>query len=266
MEKLTGNNYNSLMEAYAAVYDQDLRKRLEEEKQAKEELFDNFVEFIDALIEEGYDLTDCKYDDLCDIYVSCLQETCVLEEGLGKAAGAFLKKEAGRIITKYGPKVLESGKGLLKGGLKQGKEAVKTVLSPVGHVWKGTLGTKSPLRNPWGAATLGTAAAGAALINKGSIKVPSLPTVKITPSTSTPSETPAERATRQRNELQVVSGGGSGYVSKMKPSDSRYKESQALADRLSAQQLRQQQRRPAPAPAPSTPQLEVTPEGQIKLK
>jgi hypothetical protein len=52
----------------------------------------------------------------------------------------------------------------------------------------------------------------------------------------------------------------------MKPSDSRYKESQALADRLSAQQLRQQQRRPAPAPAPSTPQLEVTPEGQIKLK
>ena len=56
MEKLTGNNYNSLMEAYAAVYDQDLRKRLEEEKQAKEDLVDNFIEFIDALLDEGYDL------------------------------------------------------------------------------------------------------------------------------------------------------------------------------------------------------------------
>lgn len=255
------------MEAYTAVYDQDLRNKIEEEKKAEEEIINNFVEFIDALLEEGYDLSNCKYEDLCDVYVSYLEETYVLEEGVGSAVGGFLKKEAGRLFTKYAPKAAEAGKGLLKSGLKQGGEAIKTVLSPVGHVWKGTLGTKSPLRNPWGAATLGAIAAGTAAVRSG-MKPPSLPATASVPS-QRPSETPAERATRQRNELKVVSGGSSGYISKMEPSSPKYKESQALADKLTAQQLRQQRKAPA-APAtttpPAAPQLEVGPDGTIRLK
>ena len=56
MNKTAQNQYNSLMEAYYAVYDDDIRNKLNEEKEIKE-----FLEIIDFLIEDGYDLSEYTY-------------------------------------------------------------------------------------------------------------------------------------------------------------------------------------------------------------
>ena len=59
MERLTPSNYSSLVEAYSAVYSEDLRSKLNEEEQIQE-----FLQVIDSLLEEGYDLSEYTYDEL----------------------------------------------------------------------------------------------------------------------------------------------------------------------------------------------------------
>jgi hypothetical protein len=94
MKKLTGSSCKSLMEAYSSIYD-DTTTKLEEEKYVE------FNQFIEVLINEGYDLSEYSYDELYNYYIN---------EGI---AGAVLKG-----LLKYGGKAWKAGKGIVKSGWK----------------------------------------------------------------------------------------------------------------------------------------------------
>jgi hypothetical protein len=123
MERLTANNYSSLVESYSAVYNEDLRSQLNEEQQIQE-----FLEFVDTLLEEGYDLSEYTYDELYEDWKS----------QLGKAILQYGAKTA----AKYGPRVgsaLKTGaKDVAKIPLKAGETAWKTGMkvlqNPIGAV------------------------------------------------------------------------------------------------------------------------------------
>ncbi len=85
MEKLTGSTCKSLMEAYDAVYD-TTRSKLEEEQ------INEFNDFINLLIDEGYDLSEYTYDELYEGWKEKVLQTAL----------------------KYGGKALQAGKGLAK--------------------------------------------------------------------------------------------------------------------------------------------------------
>lgn len=65
MERLTGHTCKQLHEAYSAVYNEDLRFKLNEEQEIQE-----FLELVDALVEEGYDLSEYTYDELYEDWKS----------------------------------------------------------------------------------------------------------------------------------------------------------------------------------------------------
>lgn len=134
MEKLTGSTCKSLMEAYAAVYD-TARSKLEEEQ------INEFNNFINLLIDEGYDLSEYTYEDLYEYYVN---------EGWKEKLGQYALKTA----TKYGGKALEVGKKGLKAVGEIPVTGVKTLVKTA----------LAPLRTKVGAslATLGTLEAGLA--------------------------------------------------------------------------------------------------------
>jgi hypothetical protein len=102
MEKLTGSTCKSLMEAYAAVYD-TARSKLEEEQ------INEFNDFINLLIDEGYDLSEYTYDELYEGW----------------------KEKVLKTTLKYGGKALEAGKGALKtlwkGTTQQTPKGIKTI-------------------------------------------------------------------------------------------------------------------------------------------
>jgi len=102
MEKLTGSTCKSLMEAYAAVYD-TARSKLEEEQ------INEFNNFINLLIDEGYDLSEYTYDELYEGW----------------------KEKVLKTTLKYGGKALEAGKGALKtlwrGTTQQTPKGIKTI-------------------------------------------------------------------------------------------------------------------------------------------
>jgi hypothetical protein len=102
MERLTPSNCGSLIEAYSAVYNEDLRSKLTELNEEKR--ISEFLEFIDSLVEEGYDLSEYTYDELYESY---------LNEFWGAVA---------KLGSKLGPAAL---KGIKQVG-NYGKRAVKT--------------------------------------------------------------------------------------------------------------------------------------------
>ena len=106
MNKTAQNQYNSLMEAYYAVYDDDIRNKLNEEKEIKE-----FLEIIDFLIEDGYDLSEYTYEELYEYHIT---------ERLGP-----LLKGVGALAGKAGSAIFQGAKGPAKELLKKaGKAAV----------------------------------------------------------------------------------------------------------------------------------------------
>ena len=106
MNKTAQNQYNSLMEAYYAVYDDDIRNKLNEEKEIKE-----FLEVIDFLIEDGYDLSEYTYEELYEYHIT-------------ERWGALLKG-AGALAGKAGSAIFQGAKGPAKELLKKaGKAAV----------------------------------------------------------------------------------------------------------------------------------------------
>jgi hypothetical protein len=123
MERLTASNYRSLVESYSAVYDEDLRSQLNEEQQIQE-----FLEFVDALLEEGYDLSEYTYDELYDEYIT--------EAG----AGSLLKALGGRLVTAARGAARTAWKGTTKRtdkGIKVipgAKETTKELLARTGKV------------------------------------------------------------------------------------------------------------------------------------
>jgi hypothetical protein len=114
MERLTESNYRSLAETYSTVYNEDLRSLNEEQENIQE-----FLQVIDELVEEGYDLSEYTYDELYEHYLS--------EGGLGsvlKAVGGQVLKGVGKGLqtawrgtvkqTKEGPKVIPGAKDTTK--------------------------------------------------------------------------------------------------------------------------------------------------------
>jgi len=99
MNKTAQNQYNSLMEAYYAVYDDDIRNKLNEEKEIKE-----FLEVIDFLIEDGYDLSEYTYEELYEYHIT--EGWGALLKGVGALAG-------------------KAGSAIVKGIKGPGKEAAK---------------------------------------------------------------------------------------------------------------------------------------------
>jgi hypothetical protein len=111
MNKTAQNQYNSLMEAYYAVYDDDIRNKLNEEKEIKE-----FLEVIDFLIEDGYDLSEYTYEELYEYHIT-------------ERLGALLKG-AGALAGKAGSAIFQGAKGPAKELLKKaGKLAVPAALA-----------------------------------------------------------------------------------------------------------------------------------------
>jgi hypothetical protein len=121
MERLTESNYRSLAEAYSTVYSEDDRTELTEDQQIQE-----FLEVINSLVEEGYDLSEYTYDELYECYVT---------EGLGGRVASAAKDVLVKTAKKYGPRALETVK---KGAKEVGKipvqgtkNIVKGVIKPL---------------------------------------------------------------------------------------------------------------------------------------
>jgi len=102
MSNLTANDTRGLMEAYTAVYDQDLREKLEEEK-----VREFSKQFMNLLIEEGYDVSNITENDLYEYFIS---------ENLG-------------LLSRLAAPVLAGAKPVVKGLLqKAGKYAIPTAI------------------------------------------------------------------------------------------------------------------------------------------
>jgi hypothetical protein len=119
MERLSSSNYNSLTEAYSAVYDENLRSTLNEEKQIKE-----FLECINELLEEGYDLSEYSRDELYEHYILEGKGAVLKAIGgrlLGAAKGALKTAWQGTVKqTKEGPKFIPGAKQSTKEILAKG--------------------------------------------------------------------------------------------------------------------------------------------------
>ena len=114
MRNLEPTEYRSLVESYEAVYDENLRTKLEEEKELTE-----FYEFVESLLEEGYDLSEYSYDDLCEYYIA--------EGGKGQDVKAALGLLWG--ATKKGIR-----KGLkIPAGKSTAGESARRVATSAGH-------------------------------------------------------------------------------------------------------------------------------------
>ena len=112
MERLTGSNYSSLVEAYSAVYDDGVRSKINEEQEIHE-----FLQVIDQLVEEGCDLSEYTYDELYESY---------LNEGWGRSAWNFIKNP--ETLKRLGIAALANyaDEKLFKGG---GKRTIGDVLN-----------------------------------------------------------------------------------------------------------------------------------------
>jgi hypothetical protein len=115
MNNSAQNKNHSLMEAYYAVYDENIRNELNEEKEIKE-----FLEVIDLLIEDGYDLSEYTYEELYEFHIT--ERLGALLGGAARGIGTLLKKSGGKIYQ--GAK--EPAKKVLT---KLGKLAVPTAIA-----------------------------------------------------------------------------------------------------------------------------------------
>ena len=95
MNNSTQNKNHSLMEAYYAVYDENIRNELNEEKEIKE-----FLEVIDFLIEDGYDLSEYTYEELYEIHIT--ERLGALLKGIGGKIYQGAKEPAKKVLTKLG--------------------------------------------------------------------------------------------------------------------------------------------------------------------
>lgn len=121
MERLTANNYNSLVEAYSAIYDDEIRSVLDEEHQRNK-----FLELVDSLVEDGYDLSEYTYDELYEYYIT---------EGLGGRVASAAKDALVKTAQKYGPRALQTikrgSKEVVKIPVQGTKNIVKGIIKPL---------------------------------------------------------------------------------------------------------------------------------------
>ena len=84
MERLTAGNYRLFLESYASIYDNG-NDDLQEQENIQE-----FLQVVNELVEDGYDLSEYTYDELYEHYLS--------EGGLG----TVLKAVGGRVLKALG--------------------------------------------------------------------------------------------------------------------------------------------------------------------
>lgn len=122
MERLTAGNCRSLIESYVSIYDNGTGDLQEQEN------IQEFLQVIDELIEEGYDLSKYTYDELYEEYLS--------EGGLG----SVLKTVAGKALKAGGSAIKTAWQGTVK-STKTGpkyvpgaKETTKEILARTGKI------------------------------------------------------------------------------------------------------------------------------------
>lgn len=129
----------NLYEAYAAVYDDDLRLELDQfdgiEELTEEEIKEIVEETISEIIEEGYD-----FDEVEEIFEEVLSEARVDMEARAARRREYMKssEKAGKEARKRGAEVVRKEKraeaiskvkGAVKSALSKAKEAGKTAVS-----------------------------------------------------------------------------------------------------------------------------------------
>lgn len=122
MERLTGGNYRSFLESYVSIYDNETSDLQEQEN------IQEFLNVVNELVEEGYDLSEYTYDELYEHYLS--------EGGLG----SVLKALGGRALTAARGAARTGWKGTVK-QTKEGpkvipgaKETTKEIIAKTGKV------------------------------------------------------------------------------------------------------------------------------------
>jgi len=167
MSNLTANDTRGLMEAYTAVYDKDLREKLEEEK-----VREFSKQFMNLLIEEGYDVSNITENDLYEYFIS---------ENLG-------------LLSRLAAPVLAGAKPVAKGILRQiGKYSIPTAaLAGADQYFSGGRG-----RDAIGGAIQGLRQLGHSIPSSGEIRdqfVKPKPKEQKPPKSPTPVQTPGQEA------------------------------------------------------------------------
>lgn len=138
MERLTAGNYRLFLESYASIYVNETGDLQEQE------IIQEFLQVVNELVEEGYDLSEYTYDELYEHYI---------EEGLAGRVASAAKGALVKAAQKYGPRALET--------LKRGaKEVGKIPVQGVKNIAKGVI---KPLQTKTGS-VLATAAGLEALL------------------------------------------------------------------------------------------------------
>lgn len=144
MERLTGSQCKSLMEAYSAVYE-NTQYQLDEDQVVNE-----FMEFVDTLIYEGYDLSEYTYDELYEYY---------LNEGIGELIKTGLK--AAWKIPQASSIRKTLAKKLVVGGSETAGKLTRDALGGAKNFLAGfyrpirSIGEKHPVKSGLGLAALG---------------------------------------------------------------------------------------------------------------
>lgn len=122
MERLTAGNYRLFLESYASIYVNETGDLQEQE------IIQEFLQVVNELVEEGYDLSEYTYDELYEHYLS--------EGGLG----TILKSIGGRALTAARGAARTAWKGTVKQTkegpkyIPGGKETTKEILAKTGKV------------------------------------------------------------------------------------------------------------------------------------
>ena len=156
MSNLTANGVNGLMEAYAAVYDQDLREELEEEEALVEQVGIDMIENAAyVLFSQGYDVddvisyfTEATTNTIIEDYLNFSEGHLIIEsvavsdayieeqfEILNENTLAFLAKQGGRLV--------QAGKNIKNALTPAAKAPVKNFKSPL--TTKLSQGSKPPV-------------------------------------------------------------------------------------------------------------------------
>jgi len=138
MERLTAGNYRLFLESYASIYVNETGDLQEKEN------IQEFLQVVNELVEEGYDLSEYTYDELYEHYI---------EEGLAGRVASAAKGALVQAAQKYGPRALETVK-------RGAKEVGKIPVQGVKNIAKGVI---KPLQTKTGS-VLATAAGLEALL------------------------------------------------------------------------------------------------------
>jgi len=121
MSNLTANGVNGLMEAYAAVYDQDLREQLEEDKEVQELTLQIIENAAYVLFSQGYDV-----DDVISYFTEATEDV-ISEDFVNFAEGTVLL-ESVVVSDEYIRENFELLENRIKAAFDLGKAAVKTLV------------------------------------------------------------------------------------------------------------------------------------------